>query len=603
MKNVPVFYIRKAWYGILRHVYELVSSNVSELDSLEISDFDILIDKNRVQSIIHEEEAFLYTEAYRLEEVVTFRRGSVGRGVYNIHRYCLEVADNLDNEELRRLKREAFKGRKPSGAKDEGRILIESSLQENIYSPLSKPGDQCLKEISVHQALFFLKLWGALRKQDEQNQGEAEYFIEKLKERDGKDHKQVLQEKDERVFSPLRFPRKFLGVFFSSYERTDAPKGSNASWGIGIGSIYIGDVVLEDGSVEMNLQTMYSKEFRESVGFIRYDPSTEYLLGLVKRKPNQDGGHPELTSFFMMRVDDVQNQSLLVGHYSYHSSRFKGYITKSVIWILNTVRREPVDLLEIDQDFTDIDISIRRFLSNRGKNRLTIPKSPINTLQSLEFWLNERKRIGKVMDDMRLHGCVGEYFICYYNGDLADPIPYEQFLYYIRVDELTISYNENTVKFSCVYAHNLRSNLSTRPKRVDVYKGHPSRRNDTVQIHVANYSTVDPPSNSIPEEENHVLISFCLTDFDLDLEEPFSKAPYFKGTIAGLADIKSTPLCFKMLVVKKRFDTSGNLINPINFGGNELNAPSRLVYEYLFENRHSSRISFKESDVDPQDAQ
>ena len=592
MKNVPVFYIRKAWYGILRHVYEQLSSGILEVENIEASHFDILMDKGRVQSIIHEEEAFLYTEAYKLEEVVTFRRNSVSWGVYNIHKYCLDIADKLNNEELRQLKKDAFRGRKPSGV-DEYKVLRESSLQENVYSALSKPGDRCLKEISVHQALFFLKLWGALRKQDEQSQGEVEYFIEKLKKRDAGDYRQVSQRKSERIFSSFPFPKKFLGGFFSSYERTDAPKGTKASWGIGIGSICIGDVVLEDGSVEMNLQTMYSQEFRESVGFIKYDPSTEYLLGQVKRKPNQDGSQPEVTSFFMMRVDDVQNQSLLIGHYSYYSSRFKGYITKGVIWILNAIRSTPVDLLEIDQGFNDIDISIRRFLSNRSKNRLTIPKSPINTLQSLESWLNERKRIGKVLDDMQLHGCVGDYFICYYNGDLVDPIRYEDFLYYIRVDELTISYDENAVGFSCVYTHNLRSSLSARPKRVDVYKGQPSRRNDTVQVRVANYSTLAPPLSAIPEEENHILISFRLSDFDLDLEEPFSKAPYFEGTIAGLADIKYTPLCFKILAIKKRLDADGNLLNPIRFDEINLNASSSAVYEYLFKNRHSSRLSLE----------
>ena len=130
-------------------------------------------------------------------------------------------------------------------------------------------------------------------------------------------------------------------------------------------------------------------------GLASRDQAQEYVIIELFR---EDVPHTYASFVLRTGVYNEQGQHVSIGHHSYFAFRWAKYLTKQVVLLrreqLPDLDFEPREIRREDAEYDQlIPLLIRRFLSNRDKNRLSMPGKLINRLEggtySLKNWFDD----------------------------------------------------------------------------------------------------------------------------------------------------------------------------------------------------------------------
>lgn len=223
----------------------------------------------------------------------------------------------------------------------------------------------------------------------------------------------ILARRD-RFWKPLNFPKEWRNSEWFCFERTDI--------GICISCLSFTE---DDAHVLVNMRTHYLDENVEYrfhyKGLASRDLAQEYLILELFREDT-----PHTFASFILRtgVYNEQAQFVSIGHHSYFAFRWAKYLTKQVVLLrreqLPDLPFEPREIPRNHPDYsTHIPLLIRRFLSNRNKNRFSMPGKLINRLEggtySLQRWFEDYFRGREPYP--HLTATHGQYTVVYENQD------------------------------------------------------------------------------------------------------------------------------------------------------------------------------------------
>nr|GFC66946.1 hypothetical protein [Tanacetum cinerariifolium] len=161
-----------------------------------------------------------------------------------------------------------------------------------------------------------------------------------------------------------------------------------------------------------------------------------------------------------------------------------------------------------------------------------------------------------IIDNEMLLAYTGEYFICYYHGEAwsqEQPPADEEIAASLRIDRLTIWYDQDAVEFKAEYTH-ARGRTSE-----SVYRGVARYNSSTIQLvlkedkekkGVENNYAYSLISNNAQANFVHITVSTPLT-LPEALKETIKEYTYFPGIVNGMNDSNSAPVSFRMALVKR----------------------------------------------------
>ena len=397
--------------------------------------------------------------------------------------------------------------------------------------------------------------------------------------------------------------KKFHNTTWLCFQRTDGRKNQHANYGISISPVEI--KYWGKDKVTANMICAYSDadgqvESYEYNGMVTADDNTENLIIELKRV--EKDAVPASVAYFVMQLGKDKDQKVVLGYHMYYSLFSQRFITKVVIWeklddtkahhrlpvnnhdvtdenILTPYARD-INPLDDIQDFKNIPLLIRRFLSDRKLNRLTLPSKTISQLElkenSLKKWIEPKYNKA---DDQILKACCGKYHLFYYYGErIYENMEEGDILEFIRVDELSISFDENFANFSATYVHERNRGIT--------YHGKADRKSTTIEVLVEYKGGEKYKTTNV----NMILISFSIPNSDEHVfEQEYIRYSSFEGLISGLNDNELTPVAFLALIKKMPPDNKdyGGLI--YNKKDPE-NAVSGELIDFFKKNRKQLKI-------------
>ena len=255
-----------------------------------------------------------------------------------------------------------------------------------------------------------------------------------------------------RFWKPLNFPKEWRDSEWFCFERTDI--------GICISCI---SFHAEEERIVVNMRTYYRDDnigyHFHYKGLASRDQAQEYVIIELFR---EDVPHTYASFVLRTGVYNEQGQHVSIGHHSYFAFRWAKYLTKQVVLLrreqLPDLDFEPREIRREDAEYDQlIPLLIRRFLSNRDKNRLSMPGKLINRLEggtySLKNWFDDYFR-GREPDP-RLAGTRGAYIIVYENHDekAREPLVFAQ----LDIEMLEPELGEEYSNTRLIYRYNKRT--------------------------------------------------------------------------------------------------------------------------------------------------
>ncbi|WP_164489807.1 hypothetical protein [Runella sp. SP2] len=623
---VPVFYLRKPWYLILAHASQALkyaSQNPAKrkVEAVEkpVIHRNAVVKKKIVDEPYRElpfsDQHFSKEEKKFIEENgITFsshyysiKRNAIADICLQIQLYFKEEGDRYKEMSLQKLAesyKKAFPKKEPP---------IRSPLQDKVNTHFSNVEKGILPTITVplNLALFVCEAAKNSVSRDEKNLAEIEKTIKVIEEKYSNEspvHDPSLMDMYGKFWQTTAFnklPQKFYNSHWRIYERTDGRSRANATWGIATQYFYIGKMDI-NGYVPVKILTLSS----EYNGVVTYNPQSSFLIGHLVREAT-DSDNLTTPVFFAIQLNSQSDQSLMIGHSMYYALAFSKFMTKTFIFEKCDEKFTPEDVVDIElKKFNEIKLSIRQFLSSRSRNRLTMPSTNISNLNehdlvhSLQSWVNNR--IKHLQFDDLLPASIGKYYVCYFYGEVAkakytnsdkeeDKIIKDDYLAkYIRIDELDISYDENSVDFYASYIHKqdvskkaLKSGVST-----SVFKGKVRRKQSTVEI-ILEEKTFTNSKKGFAEDSfpiaNFILINFSVDDVGLKNKNE----AFFSGIITGLSDLNCNPVSFRCFLLRKRGKHDKKNVTQkettINFSDKE-NVNSKRILDYFRNHLDESQI-------------
>ncbi|AUD02146.1 hypothetical protein [Spirosoma pollinicola] len=626
MKDVPVFYLRKPWYVLLRYTPTQINKSQywkDEIKGIRRGLRSEPIEKTDIEKInlSTEESNFIKKANVHYEFAYNIRTGAISQICLIIPKlwHDLGKTDVVLGERIKEYYLKAFRGKSATE---------RTILQEKVNSPLSKSGVPIGEHSTVSDliAICLCLMAKSACKDNVDDVEEINRILEIIDKLPTKPEKNKPADIDLKLIDDhLRFwrqasnntiPDPFTDSHWKSYERTDANKNPKASWGIAKSHIYISQQN-ERGFTSILFKSKYNEEEYESSGIVTYDKNSKYLIAQLIRHAKIKNDTPETNSFFVMRVRDPENQSLLIGHYINYSIHFERFITKTVIWHKVDKSFSPEDLVNADNKFTTIPISIRRFLYSRIHNRLNLPLRGLSNLdnpndkdRSLHGWVEER--VAAIYQDKKLLACVDKYYVCYFYGEainltkltenqqkgapLEDNSLEDEIAKFIRIDTLDIDYDDDAVAFNATYKH-FTQDTHIQSKKIftqSIFRGKIARENSTVQVFCEQEKYVSIKYRDKSTSGNFILLNFKIPNCADDKAfEIFNSYDYFEGIISGLSDSKNDPLSFRALIIKRRLNNSKRKVSvKINLTDREKrNDLTRAIINY-FKN-HATQYQIK----------
>lgn len=673
--TVPVYCLRKPIYLLLKHAKDhWIEWNNPEIGIDKPSDQlskqeseNIYINNIKDLAIDEEEKIFLENQNLTIYEFIEIKNKYITSIWIKINTYWVKANDYLYNKEHTNSRGGKNQGQIEPFAKyeDVSPLIVKaikalfrtsvtgkSSLHYGVYTPLIA-WDKLVKDKKPREAaqisssfalgichLAKISLSGSDVNADELLQlNNIIEYIEKFRE-DGRHKENSKAEADKAHYLSIEkalsfwhngaaknhkksIPAGFIDSDWVCYERTDGVANDQATWGIALSSVNIGSTD-KNGYTPITIKSDYVSGAYCHKGLIAFEANKEHLVAHMIQE-----GKDEMPAFFIMRAKHmVDNEHrLLVGHFSYYSGHYEKFITKTVIWLDKKSPLLPTENFSLPDDLANtndlfeknVPEFVRAFLNSRLRNRLTMPSSYFTTdkesdlRHSIQKWLHEVNK--NIMDDYLLYGCRGDYFVCYYYGDTTgDRLNYSDvdISKFIRIDELSISYNPDSIAFTALYIHNRNNALvngeskSTENDRMSEVKYKElivSRKDSTIQLLLQEYELVlqeyiNPEKIKKSAREilkpTYVHLSFCIPTVHEVAQFELQQTDYFPGIISGLNDVQNDPVSFRVVVVKKeKFFKAGepctSVPRPEDIWNNK-NKVFRRVVSYLRNNVSSDSI-------------
>jgi hypothetical protein len=388
-------------------------------------------------------------------------------------------------------------------------------------------------------------------------------------------------------------PAIFTNSTWTCYERTDGISDAAAQWGIALSSITVGKPD-EKGFMPINMHSKYVRGESYYKGIIAKEPKSDHLVAQLLRESDA-----MLPAFFVMRLNPSmpETQQLLIGHFLHYSVYYRHYLTKTVVWVKTDKSSQPQDLTEGEPAFANLPQSIKSFLKNRLRNRLTMPSKDVTTdsnaddRHSLHHWLIKNNKA--IIENPTLLAYVGDYFICYYHGEAAaheQPATRAAIAKLLRVDRLAIWYDRDSMEFRAEYTHKRGGAAES------TYRGVARFNSSTIQL-LLNEFEDEKDSDTLFQRKAqanfvHITVSTPLVH-PVALQPIINAHDYFPGIVSGLNDEHNTPVSFRMAIVKREKFLNKNELktNQVFVPADHLNNPVlQKVIKYFKAHLHNLSI-------------
>lgn len=304
------------------------------------------------------------------------------------------------------------------------------------------------------------------------------------------------------------------------YERIgDDDTYLDARFGIGVGEIVFHR---KADRLEVTLISISRNIRREYKGEAFCDDHFQYLY----IKASIKGGHIAFLSLTLSEFLQAR-QSIMLGHFTYHSLHYHHLLTKAVVVQKKEAGRRGITpgdyYYQNTTKYALLDQTISRFLYLRAKNRLGLPRTRVNTLEDLEYIVDGLENL---RTDIKLSKFAGEYYVYYKrrDGQLCE-------------DALHISRNHEKRYCESTYTHKtdaLEHNCKTYIGRTFA-----NGRIVAVQLNERLSNEGDP--------EDPILLSFQAPDDSVK----FDDCQTMTGMVSGLQDNDRLPVSYNCLLVRQ----------------------------------------------------
>ncbi|MDJ1470343.1 hypothetical protein [Xanthocytophaga flava] len=310
------------------------------------------------------------------------------------------------------------------------------------------------------------------------------------------------------------------------FERIGKKLLKNEKWGIAVGSISF-KKNKDLPYLEVTMTTMLENRDRIFKGIASKDTQNDYLyLDLVF----EDDSKKRSNIILRLAEEEISKQTILIGHYSYHSKLYRHLLSKTVILLKKDSIKDIILKIESyyegDPYFEKIPIQIAKFLYFRERNRMSMPKEQISSLEELNNYLVEHRR-QKI--DRILNHFTGKYYV-YFQRDG-----------YIEEDSLFIDDDKYADLIYATFEHSPDiDKKNTKRWKGQVFLNEPKQG---IILELSN----EKSSETNEEYEDPILLTFNIPDELI----AFEASECFPGIISGLSD-KSGPIAYLCLVVKQK---------------------------------------------------
>lgn len=599
--RLPAQYIRKAWFIILEDVRLRPKIYRSALPNILLEDFytsedirdAIEVFDVSAKSFVDESSEKLFFLESRLSPAGKTYKVSFVKGYLIKHRYIQKVCHAIAYAIHRRLQTNAI----PVSGRFKSRSLIQNQLHRHLSKVIQDESrtsfEQSVLPIGQDVALAIVD-YALLIARERDLPVEDKVLLENFKE----DINSLFEQRASLPSKPLKVsksaerhkkfwvceePEILLGSnsFWLQYERIDFPEGSRR-YGLSVGAILFEKT--EDGYLGCTFVKLNHHEENKHVlvtttGLANVDNNTWLHVELYGRKV---ASYPTLSKL-TIRLDDVDNQELLIGHYNFFALSRQRYLTKNVIWVKQNANDQRIYNSEgnIDNDYLlekyvgifnmqnaaknpVIPKPIISFLRDRSLNRLTMPRESLmyvegESSRSLETWLIEQ--VKGLPYDPFLEASAGRYFIVYYHGDKLNypkitpeevaSISDKEIISELRFDTLNIIPDE--LKKSCTgtMKHYVKDIVET-------YSGELARKETSIEILLTDADKVTHQTG----QKNIILLTFSIppTSSMKKFESEMNESSYFTGLVSGLSDDVFNSVSYKMLLIKRAALVGDNVV-------------------------------------------
>ena len=295
----------------------------------------------------------------------------------------------------------------------------------------------------------------------------------------------------------------------------DDTKEARAKYAIGVAELSFAS---ENGGLSATAEFYVKKKDRRHKGEVSFDKYSQYLYIVLASFHSRFKG---LLSLKLAEADRP-HQTLMLGHFTYHSTTYKHLVTDTVV----LQKKEGIDSVVPKGDhyadgevFEKIDQRIRRFLYPREKNRLSLPKITIAHIGELEAFLEgqEKKSTKASLEHFE------ESYAVFYKG--KDGRIFE--------DMLEIRMNRERRYYEGKYTH-------TQHKKT--YVGQVFTDSELIAVRLDEY----PEERK--QDENSILLTFHIPGKRSNLAE----VECLPGLLSGLQDSDGLPASYLCLLVRKQ---------------------------------------------------
>jgi hypothetical protein len=425
-------------------------------------------------------------------------------------------------------------------AMENGHIkLAESELRNKFFTPFAKGSDITIsRDYGLNIALVLSRIhknYGFEHLLNEVRQFKQLYEIigTPVVEAD------VSTELFKKLYGNRQSLNSLVGSSWWIAERIGDHPVKEGKWGIAIGKISFS---LSEGYIVTDTMFKFEKTIRKYQGLASHDGKADYIfidqlsLDETKRRSN-----------IVLRMADMDynDQSLMIGHYTYHSKKYMRLLSKTIILLKIFEGTGQTDQLAIGnylnedpEEYERIPLAIRSFLYSREKNRMSVPMKIVTNLDDLDALLKKRK--GSQLQRTIRDGIRNDYLVYYkkLSGQLVE-------------NKLNIDYNQETVVIGCTFEHN----ADRRFDKGMYWKGSVFY-NSIQNVVVLEMSNEKSAKDLI--EEDPILLSFILPAEDIS----FSEVSCYQGIICGLGDTRAGAVSYKCLLVPASVKEFNGLHDP-----------------------------------------
>ncbi|HEY6899988.1 MAG TPA: hypothetical protein VI233_05070, partial [Puia sp.] len=323
-------------------------------------------------------------------------------------------------------------------------------------------------------------------------------------------------------FSALELPVvKILTTYkWYLFERFGGDHIKEEKHGFGVAA---GEVVFTviNGKLKVDMTVVTEKITRLYKGAARFAADGSYLYIIA----GYDGKKATLS--LKLAEMDKEHQTLIFGHFTYHSSVYKHLLTKTVILQRKDQAKQELSIGEHryeGDEYKKIDKTISRFLYPRPVNRLSLPEQ-INNMGDLEKFLDKME---KPALKTALPHFEKKYYVYYKDEDENR----------LCEDELTIELNHEKRYYEGRFTHY----PDEQKENTKIYLGQAFDNRGTILV-----LELNEYAGLRKQDEDPILLSCHLSSEKIN----WKVCQCLPGLISGLQDTSRIPVSYICLLVRQ----------------------------------------------------